>query len=113
MAIQRPRLIDPKRLPPGMQKLKARVPMRLATCKEVACPRLEYGWTEARGGPFVGRREVGIYHEPGSPCPLPHKVPSGAPPIYIVDGRAVVEDEFVQRLGEGVEAVTHIRTRGL
>lgn len=73
--------------------------MRLATCEEVRCPRLQEGWTEADGGPFRGHiwcsachtpaapdgcdceRQLtgypvlipGIHHQPGEPCTMPHK----------------------------------------
>lgn len=128
------RLVTPTRTPPGVQSLKARVPMRLATCKEVDCTALEAGWSEVLpyGGSPVFRLgridpdEAGsifgigpdgqpprvVYHQPGTPCPRPHKVPSGLPPVYAVDGRLVTEQEWTDRLGEGAYTVTYLRTRG-
>lgn len=128
------RLIQPKRLPPGVQSLKARVPMRLASCQEVGCPALETGWSEVTT--HDGNRVFALGHlepeeagatygfgpqdqppavtfkQPGTPCPRIHKVPSGLPPVYVVDGRAVTETEWKDRLGEGAYTVQYLRTRG-
>lgn len=127
------RLIPPEAIPRGLQSLQALVPMRLATCAEVDCPRYLRGSTEVRSSGRVhyfvghlsaeeivgtgkigmdgGRLPVVAHHPPGTAavCDVIHKVPSGQPPIYVVDGRPVVENEFVDRLGGGVEAVKRKR----
>jgi len=78
-------LVKPTNLPPGMQNVTARVKYRVATCKEMG-------------------------HDP---CGDFHKLPAWERPTYDVDGQVVTEDEFINRLGEGVETIIHIRTRGL
>lgn len=125
-------LIPPEAIPRGHQSVQALVPMRLATCEEVECPRFLRGWTEVLGKnqPQIGhlsgeeiveRNIVGMdggraplvkHHEPGTPCDVVHKVPNGQPPVYIVDGRPVVESEFLDRLVGGAEAVKQKRQRG-
>lgn len=110
--------------------------MRLATCEEVDCPRYLKGSTEVMtgGGPqffvghmsaeeIVGTGRVGMqgnqlpivkHHPPGKAtvCNVVHKVPSGQPPVYVVDGKPVVETQFLDRLGGGVETVIERAKRG-
>lgn len=53
-----------------------------------------------------------IEHPPGTPCPRIHKVPSGIPPVYQVDGRTVYWPEFEDSLAGGVETARRIRQQG-
>ena len=85
------RLVMPTALPPGMQRVKARVRMRLATCREVGCE-------EER-------------------CRRLHKLPDWEQPTYEYEvggeRRVVTESEFVDRLQEGTYTIQYFRTRGL
>lgn len=123
-------------LPHGWQNLTIRQPMRLASCQEVECPRYTNGWTEVftadgnrieRTGHvsqeqaaatfgLYGPREVAptvVHHPPGVPCPAIHKRPADLPPIFLRNGAPVAVGEFTDRIAESVDAVQHIRTRGL
>ena len=119
--------IDPARIPPGWQSVQFHVPMRLASCEEVDCPMFLGGWTEvtptgsqmqpvagamsqdraAATFGLYGPREVPpevVWHEPGTPCPRIHKVPSGVPPAYTINGRFVPWTQFEDAIGNGLEA---------
>lgn len=123
--------IHPAQIPAGWQNVAIRVPQRLATCEEVDCPFFLGGWNEvitADGGNhpmrgdmtqdeaadkfgLYGPREIAPvlrFNPPGTPCPRIHKLPSGLPPVYSVDGRTVLWDEFEDRLGSGVERMAEI-----
>lgn len=119
--------IDPRQIPPGWQNVNVRVPQRLASCEEVECPFFLNGWNEVikpdgsgsepmRGDltqeeaadkfGLYGPRELAPtlrFNPPGTSCPRIHKVPSGLPPVYFVDGRTVLWNEFEDRLGSGLE----------
>lgn len=108
--------MDPRALPPGWHGMGIRIITRLATCEEADCALLEPGWTEAPGGPFTGDQTEqwgGIFHQPGTPCPTVHKVPADVPPIFLRNGSPIAVGEFNDRLGSSVEAVQHVRTRGI
>lgn len=119
--------IDPQRIPAGWQSVMARVPMRLATCRETDCPMYLQGWTEIttgdgnrqpRVGAVTGDEAAAIYgyhgaasrppativHSPGTPCPRIHKLPSGASPVYRVNGALMEETAFLDAIGEGIYA---------
>ena len=85
------RLVVPQRLPPGMQNCKARVKLRLATCKEVGCQ------VEA--------------------CRRLHRLPNWELPVYEYqtggETRVVTESEYIDRLHEGTYTLEVIKTRGL
>jgi hypothetical protein len=122
-------------IPAGWQTIKIRVPMRPASCEETDCPRFLEGWSEvltADGGVhsreglishdeaaatfgLYGPHDVAptvIHHPPGTPCPEIHKVPSGFPPVYVVDGRVVLWPEFEDAIGGGVHTAQQIRAAG-
>lgn len=110
------RRMDPRALPPGFQGMGVRIMRRLATCEEADCQFIQHGWTQAPGGPFLGDQTEqwgGVYHPAGVPCPVAHKVPADVPPIFLRNGSPIAVGEFTERLGEGVEAVIHVRTHGL
>ena len=73
------RIVVPYNLPPWMQRVSARVKMRLASCKEVE-----------------GRKE---------PCNQLHKLPAWERPIYFVNDVPTTEGHFINQLGEGVETI--------
>jgi hypothetical protein len=126
--------IRPDRIPMGWQSVQFHVPMRLATCEETDCPFFLGGWTEvlvadgnqqtrpgavsqeqaaAEFGLF-GPREIApnvIHHPAGTPCPRIHKVPSGVPPLYTVNGRPVLWNEFEDSLGNGIHQAASITGR--
>lgn len=116
-------------MPAGWQSIGIRVPMRLATCEEVRCPFLLRGWTEVLPGdgnrvPEAGevRQEEAaakwgaaaqvIHHPPGTPCNRIHKRASGLPPIYHVNGRPTLWNEFEDSLGSGVHRAQQLRREG-
>ncbi len=116
-------------LPAGWQSLGVRVPMRMATCEEVECPFLLKGWTEVLPGDgnripeegqvrqdqaaakWGGRAQV-IQHPPGTPCGRIHKVPSGLPPLYHVNGRPTLWNEFEDSIGNGAHRAQQLRKEG-
>lgn len=124
--------IPADRIPPGWQSVRIRVPMRLGTCEEAECDFLEQGWTEVLAGgsshPYAGHlspEQAGelfgftgegpvrvpptvIHHEPGTPCPRLHKVEAGLPPVYLVNGRTVLWNEFEDSLLGGWEAASKL-----
>lgn len=79
-----------------------------------------------------GPREVAptlVHHEPGTPCPgdranqppvalvnageakldpRAHKVPSGVPPLYTINGRPVLWNEFEDSIGGGLDATRRL-----
>jgi hypothetical protein len=109
-------------IPPGWQSVRVRVPMRIGSCAEAECDFLEQGWTEVVTGetshPYAGQLEPEqagaifgfggegavrippqvIRHAPGTPCPRLHKIPAGLPPVYLVNGRTVLWNEFEDAL---------------
>jgi hypothetical protein len=116
-------------LPPGWQSVGVRVPMRMATCEEIRCPFLLRGWTEVLPGdgnriPQSGdlRQEEAaerwgtgatvIHHEPGTPCNRLHKMPSGLPPIYHVNGRPTLWNEFEDSIGGGLHRARQLQQAG-
>lgn len=116
-------------LPPGWQSVGIRVPMRLATCEETRCPFFLTGWTEVLPGdgnrvPQAGqvtRDEAAatwggastvIHHPPGVACGRIHKLPSGLPPLYHVNGRPTLWNEFEDSLGNGVHRANQLRREG-
>lgn len=120
--------IDPADIPPHWQQVGVVVPGRLATCAEVGCPRWEQGWTEVLPGdgqshPRTGRVSEDearatwgptaqvIWHEPETPCGLIHKIPSGEPPIYLVNGRPVGWAQFEDALAGGVRQIQRLIER--
>lgn len=119
--------IPAERIPPGWQNVAIRVPMRLASCEETDCPMFLAGWTEIRshdGNTIqrIGRVSVeeaagivGYYgplslppvvthHAEGLPCGRVHKLPSGLPPVYRVNGRTVLWNQFEDAIAGGVHA---------
>lgn len=122
-------------IPAGWQSVNIRVPMRPASCAETDCPSYLGGWTEVvtqdgathnREG-MVSQDEAAatfglygplelppsvIHHPPGTPCGQIHKVPSGLPPVYVVDGRVVLWSEFEDALGGGVHRAQQLRAAG-
>lgn len=127
--------IQPDRIPAGWQNVAIRVPMRLASCEEVECPMYLAGWTEIRShdgnaiqrvGKVSVEEAAGIvgyfgpaslppmveYHAEGLDCGRVHKVPSGLPPIYRVNGRTVLWTEFEDAIGEGVHQTQRIKQDG-
>lgn len=110
--------IPAAQIPPGWQSVRIRVPMKIAGCLEAECDFLEHGWTEVVTGetshPYAGRlepEEAGqifgfggtdqvrippavIVHPAGTPCPRVHKIPAGLPPVYLINGRTVLWNEF-------------------
>ena len=121
----------PHLLPPGWQSTQVHVPMRLASCEETHCPMFLGGWTEVitvdgnrvpRAGNVTqdeaaatfglyGPDEVApavIQHPAGTPCPRIHKVPSGVPPLYTLNGRTVLWTEFEDALGGGLHRASVI-----
>lgn len=123
------------RIPPGWQAVRASVPMRLATCEETDCSMFLGGWTEiltadgnrstkaglisegeavAQFG-LYGPKEIPparIEHPAGTACPRIHKVPSGLPPIYQVDGRPVLWNEFEDALAGGIHQAQRLHATG-
>jgi len=116
--------IPPERIPPGWQGIRVTVRHRLATCEEADCIFWLGGWSEVitgdgRSQPAVGRLSVDeaaatygffgpasippqvIAHPPGTPCGRPHKVPADLPPVYQVNGRTVLWNEFEDSLAGG------------
>jgi hypothetical protein len=109
--------------------------MRLATCEETDCPMFLRGWTEiltrdgrtqpragdisqdeaaARYG-FFGPQSLPptvVHHEAGTPCPRVHKVPSGVPPLYTVNGRTVLWSEFEDSIGGGLHHAQQLHQEG-
>lgn len=128
--------IDARQIPAGWQNVTIRVPMRLATCEETDCPRFLGGWTEVIPGGsaesetregivsqaeaaaifgLYGPRELPptvIHHNPGTPCPEIHKVPSGVPPIYFVDGRTVLWNQFEDAIAGGLHTAQRLVQEG-
>lgn len=123
-------------IPRGWQSIHVRVPMRLASCAEVRCPYFEQGWNEmfrphqpgseavagdltqdeavARFG-LLGPDELApqlVWRPPGTPCPRIHKVPAGLPPIYEVDGRPTLWNEFEDALGGGIHQAQTLVAEG-
>lgn len=122
--------IPPERIPAGWQSVQIHVPMRLASCEEVDCPFFLGGWNrvttgdgrrmevgrlsqdeaDARYG-LYGPREIAPtleWQEPGTPCERIHKVPSGIPPLYTVNGRTVLWSEFEDAIGGGLEHASRL-----
>lgn len=121
-----------ERLPPGWQSSQVHVPMRLASCEETDCPMFLHGWTEVipfKNAPIPqagivtqdqavetwgtnnGNPPAVIQHPAGTPCPRIHKVPSGVPPLYTINGRTVLWNEFEDSVGNGVEATQRLHDR--
>ena len=114
--------IPAEAIPPGWQSVRVRLPMRIGTCEEADCDFLANGWSEVIVGDvsesYAGRldpEEAGqifgfggqgatripptvIHRDPGTPCPRVHKIPAGLPPVYFVDGRTVLWNEFEDSL---------------
>ena len=116
-------------LPPGWQSIGIRVPMRLATCEEANCIFLRNGWTEVLPGdgnrvPVAGdvsgdqaaatwgSASSVIHHPPGTPCQRIHKLPSGIPPLYHVNGRPTLWNEFEDSIGSGVHRMQRLIAEG-
>jgi hypothetical protein len=119
--------ISAEQIPAGWQSVNIRVPSRIATCEETDCPAFLGGWSEVTPGGTTGSevREghitadeaaatFGLYgpkalapsvvhHPAGTPCPRIHRTASGLPPIYIVDGRTVLWNEFEDAIAGGLE----------
>lgn len=125
--------ISPAQIPPGWQSIQVHVPQRMATCEETDCPQFLNGWSEIRpqGGGAVSkqgligadeaaqvwgtRSGIGpqvIHHPPGTPCQRIHKVPSGIPPLYTVNGRPTLWNEFEDALGGGANRMAQISREG-
>jgi hypothetical protein len=121
---------------PGMRTITVRAATKIVSCREAGCAWFERGKDgEDEGAPFhhPAGVECGDHArcpDPNCPCPQRlawemdingrptgrrgHKVvDTGRPRAHSVDGRPVVPDEWLTRLHEGTEAITHIRTRGL
>lgn len=116
-------------LPVGWQSVGVRVPMRLATCEEVECPFFLRGWTEILPGDGNSHPESGevredeakakwggrarvLQHPPGVPCGRIHKVPNGLPPLYHVNGRPTLWNEFEDSIGGGIHRAQQLRREG-
>jgi hypothetical protein len=116
-------------LPMGWQSIGVRVPMRLATCEEVDCPFFLSGWTEVLPGDGTSHPETGevlqdqaaatwgaqtqvVQHPPGVPCGRIHKLPSGLPPLYHVNGRPTLWNEFEDSIGNGAHRAAQFRREG-
>lgn len=91
-----PDLVQVQRLPPGWNDVRVHVPKRYGTCAEADCP----GYKTTAAGVQVA-------------CTERHRVWTGQPPTYFVNGVVVPEDQFRQAVGEGVHTMNHIITRGL
>ena len=124
------------RIPAGWQSIRIRVPMRPASCEETDCPAFVGGWSEViPGGSLDSEMREGlitvdeaaaafglygpgevpptvIHHPAGTPCDRIHKVPSGIPPVYFVDGRTVLWNQFEDALGGGVHTAQQLRAAG-
>lgn len=118
------------RLPAGWQSLGVSVPMRMATCEEVRCPFLLNGWTEMLPGdgnaiPIAGEVRADQaqatwgeattvrHHPPGTPCQRLHKLPNGLPPIYTVNGRPTLWNEFEDAIGGGLHQAAKFHSEGV
>jgi len=108
-------------IPPGWQSVRVRVRHRLATCEETDCPFFLRGWSEvvlpsgdrqpqeAGLSRDAAADRFGLYgpaavpptvveHPPGTPCGRVHKRPADLPPVYLVNGRTVLWNEFEDSL---------------
>lgn len=116
-------------LPPGWQAVGVSVPMRLATCEENNCPFFLNGWTEVlpgdgnrvpqagivsqeRAASMWGGASSVIHHPPGTICGRVHKRPSGIPPLYHVNGRPTLWNEFEDSIGGGMHRAAQLRREG-
>lgn len=116
-------------LPPGWQSVGVRVPMRLATCEETRCPFFLNGWTEVFPGDGNSVPQAGeirqdeaavtwgaqtqvVHHQPGTPCLRIHKKASGLPPLYHVNGRPTLWNEFEDSIGGGIHRAQQLRREG-
>ena len=116
-------------LPSGWQSVGIRVPMRLATCEETDCIFYLHGWTEVMPGDgnrvprpgAVSQDEAAatwgsaasvVHHPPGTPCQRIHKVPSGIPPLYHVNGRPTLWNEFEDSIGGGLHRAKQLHQEG-
>lgn len=120
-------------MPRNWQTVTARQPMRLATCEEVRCPNFRHGWTRvvtpdgnstsmegafsqdqanAMFGSTRGVTSAVFPQPPGTPCYLVHKIPTGIPPLYQVNGRWTLWNEFEDALGGGVHQMAKISKEG-
>lgn len=125
--------IHPSRIPAGWQSVQVHVPGRPATCAEVRCPQFLRGWTEilpagggivtqagivkleeavAVWGETAGKGPTVIEHPPGTTCGRVHKIASGIPPLYTVNGRPTLWNEFEDALGGGVHRMQTIGREG-
>lgn len=127
--------IHPDQIPKGWQSVQVHVPMRLATCEETDCPTLATGWTRVTMGDgnvdhqpgHISRDQAAAiygYHgaasnppavehmSAGQSCPTLHKLPSGVPPLYTVNGKPTLWNEFEDALGGGVHHIQQIQKEG-
>lgn len=128
--------IPPSRIPAGWQSIRFTMAHRRATCEEVDCPMFLKGWTEvlvADGNrlPKAGQvtreeaaAEFGLYgpkelapqtihHPPGTECPRVHKTAvRDIPPLYTVNGRPTLWNEFEDALAGGVHRAQQLRAEG-
>lgn len=129
--------IDPRHIPPGWTAIGAHVPSRPATCDEIRCPMYLGGWTEIvppdgsetvpKAG-LLSRDEAAqftgyfgaaslppevIHHEPGTACPVIHKiVDPRIPPLFTVDGRPVLWNQFEDTVGGGLYRAARLQQEG-
>jgi len=129
--------INPAQIPAGWQALQAHVPSRPVTCQEIECPMFLRGWTEivppdgggvtmkagslsqdeaAQITGYYGAASMPpnvIHHPPGTPCPRIHKqAQHSIPPLYTVDGRTVLWNQFEDAMGGGIHQAHRFRNRG-
>lgn len=128
--------IDPSRIPAGWSAIQAHVPSRLTTCNERTCRFFVTGWTEivppdgsdvTEKAGILDRDQAAqitgyypgntppmvIHHPPGEQCGRVHRTASpGIPPLYMVDGRPVLWNEFEDALGGGVQRTQQLVREG-
>lgn len=125
--------IHPSQIPPGWQHVGVHVPSRLTTCNERTCKFFATGWTEiippdgsgitqkagvldrdqaAQITGYYGPTNIApqvIHHPPGEQCGRVHRTAQpGIPPLYTVDGHAVLWNQFEDAVAGGVERTQRI-----
>ena len=115
-----------KHVPPGYQRLSARVPMKVVTCEQVKCQPFVEGWWESADehmqrvvaaiGYMNGSGDAGwVWNEPGTHCPKLHKTWDDrfAPQFYVafegVKDRAIETSEAFDRAADGARTVDMIK----
>lgn len=118
----------------GRQHLVALRNQGRAPCPGKGCPAYEKGWTievntadpeDVNVARYIREGKTGLrfaeallmqgviqFHFLAEQFCLGHKV-DWDDPTYIVGQRKATPDEYINRLGEGIEAINHANTRGL